>query len=75
MTFLILKSATMGSGTGCGLGEKLLASFLEQLVKSETRVDAVACLNGGVFLTTQDGPALGSLRALEARGARVIDPC
>ena len=70
MTFLYLNSDRIGNAEP-ELGRKLLQLFLEKLVASEVRVDFVACLNSGVFLTTGEGPALESLRALAARGAIV----
>ncbi len=70
MTFLYLNSDRIGQGDA-ELGRTLLVLFLQKLVASEVRVDFVACLNGAALLTTEDGPALDSLRALEARGATV----
>ncbi|HPC84055.1 MAG TPA: DsrE family protein [Thermoanaerobaculaceae bacterium] len=71
MTFLYLDSDRIGAGDD-ELGRKLLRIFLEKLVTSEVQVDFVACLNAGVFLTTEEGPALESLRALASRGATVM---
>ena len=70
MTFLYLCSDRVGSGDDT-LGRKLLQSFLEKLAAAEIQVDFVACLNGGVFLTTEGSEVLASLRALESRGARI----
>ena len=70
MTFLYLPSNTMGHGDDV-LGKKLLVSFLRSLAASEVKVDAVGCVNSGVFLTTEDGESLDALRALEAKGARI----
>ncbi len=70
MTFLFLNSDQIGHGPE-ELGRKLLNLFLEKLVHSEIRVDAVACLNRAIFLTTAEGPALESLKALAARGALI----
>lgn len=70
MTFLYLCADTMGSGDPA-LGRKLLAKFLAELAASDVRVDLVGCVNDGVRLTTSDGPALESLRALQKRGARI----
>lgn len=73
MTFLYLDSDRIGQGDE-ELGRKLLRIFLEKLVASEVKVDFVACLNTGSFLTTEEGPALESLRALAARGS-IITTC
>jgi len=70
MTFLYLNSDRMGSGDD-SLGRRLLALFLEKLAASEVRVDFVGCVNGAVALTTEGSAGLDSLRALEARGARI----
>jgi intracellular sulfur oxidation DsrE/DsrF family protein len=71
MTFLFLTSDQMGSGPDPALGRKLLATFLEKLAASDTSIDVVGCVNGAVFLTTEGSTVLASLRALEAKGARV----
>lgn len=73
MTLLYLNSDRIGAAEP-ELGQKLLRLFLEKLVASEVKVDFVACLNGGVFLTTEEGPALESLRALAERGT-VVTTC
>ncbi|MCU0290717.1 MAG: hypothetical protein MUF10_01815 [Thermoanaerobaculaceae bacterium] len=73
MTFLYLNDDRIGAAEG-ELGAKLLRLFLEKLVASEVKVDFVACLNRGVLLTTEEGPALESLRALAARGA-IVTTC
>ncbi len=70
MTFLYLNSDRIGQGDA-ELGRRLLTIFLQKLVASEVKVDFVACLNGAALLTTEDGPALESLRALAERGATV----
>lgn len=73
MTFLYLNSDRIGAAEP-ELGRKLLRLFLEKLVASEVMVDFVACLNAGVFLATEEGPALDCLRALAERGA-VVTTC
>jgi selenium metabolism protein YedF len=70
LTVLYLSSDHMGAGDE-DLGRRLLRLFLEKLAASEVPVDFVACLNGGIFLTTDGSEVLASLRALEARGARI----
>ena len=49
-----------------------MENFLEKLVESDVPADAVVCVNSGILLTTREGPALDSLRALERKGARVM---
>ena len=70
MTFLYLKSNTMGSGDP-ELGKKLLNAFLKKLAESEIAIDVVGCVNSGIFLTTEPGEALESLMKLQTRGARI----
>ncbi len=70
MTLLYLASDQMGQGDPA-LGRKLLATYLEKLAASEVQIDLVGCLNDGVRLTSEGSPVLESLKALEARGARI----
>ncbi|HNR38636.1 MAG TPA: sulfurtransferase-like selenium metabolism protein YedF [Acidobacteriota bacterium] len=70
MQVLYLNSDQMGAGDA-ELGRKLLQGFLKKIVDSEIPLDFVVCVNSGVFLTTADGEALESIRALESRGAKV----
>jgi selenium metabolism protein YedF len=70
MTFLYLNSNMMGTGDPV-LGRKLLAAFLDELARSDVRVDLVGCVNDGIRLTTEGSTVLESLRVLEARGARI----
>jgi hypothetical protein len=71
MNVLYLNSDQMGQGDP-ELGRKLLLIFLEKLAASDTRIDAVGCVNGAIRLTTEEGPALASLQTLAARGARIL---
>lgn len=71
MNFLYLNSDKMGEGDP-DLGRKLLAIFLEKLAASDVPVEVVGCVNSGIFLTTTESPALASLQALAARGARIV---
>lgn len=71
MNFLYLNSDKMGEGDP-ELGRRLLVIFLEKLAESNVTVDVVGCVNDGIRLTTEDGPALPHLQALAARGARVV---
>ena len=70
MTFLYLNADAMGRGNK-KLGRKLLVTFLEKLAASDVQIDLVGCVNGAVRLTTRPGPALESLEALAAKGARI----
>lgn len=70
MTFLYLSSDQMGVGDAA-LGRKLLVAFLRELHASGTKVDVIGCVNAGVFLTTEDGPAAELLAAFAERGTRV----
>ena len=70
MTFLYLSSDQMGSGDA-ELGRKLLVAFLRQLHDAGTTVDVIGCVNHGVFLTTEEGPAAKILESFAERGTRV----
>ncbi len=70
MTFLYLNSDQMGHGDA-ELGRKLLQSFLQELAKSDVKVDIIGCVNSGIHLTTRSGKALESLKALEKKGAQI----
>ncbi|MEP0773659.1 MAG: DsrE family protein [Acidobacteriota bacterium] len=70
MTLVFLNSDRIGNGEP-ELGRKLLQLFLDRLVASDVKVDAVVCLHRAVLLTTEDNPALASLKALAARGALI----
>lgn len=71
MNVLYLNSDKMGEGDN-ELGRKLLLIFLEKLAASDARIDAVGCVNGGIRLTTEEGPALASLQTLAGRGTRIL---
>lgn len=70
MTFLYLSSDQMGQGDEA-LGRRLLVAFLRQLLDSGAAIDVIGCVNRGVFLTTEDGPAAEILAAFAERGTRV----
>jgi intracellular sulfur oxidation DsrE/DsrF family protein len=70
VTFLYLNAETTGRGNR-KLGRRLLVAFLEKLAASDVQIDLVGCVNGAVRLTTKSGPALESLEALAAKGARI----
>ena len=71
MTFLYLNADRMGQGDPA-LGRKLLISFLTEIAKSDVEVDAVGCVNDGILLSTEEGPALEALKTIEAKGARIM---
>ncbi|MCK4548183.1 MAG: sulfurtransferase-like selenium metabolism protein YedF [Candidatus Eisenbacteria sp.] len=70
MTFLYLNSDKMGQGDP-ELGNKLMGIFLEELAKSDLRIDLIGCVNSGMNLTTKGSGVISSLRELEKRGARI----
>ena len=70
MTFLYLSSDQMGQGDEI-LGRKLMKVFLEKLAASDTSIDVVGCVNGGVRLTTEGSEVIESLEVFQARGARI----
>ncbi len=60
----------MGEGDA-QLGRKLLAVFLQKLSESNTHIDVIGCVNSGVYLTTEGSQVIGSMRKLEAKGAKI----
>ena len=74
MTFLYLNSDQMGHGDE-ELGRMLLTSFLDKLSSADIHIDAVGCVNSAINLTTQKGPVLEVLNALEEKGATIVSCC
>lgn len=70
MTMLLLTSDRLGEGDE-PLGKKLMKNFLAQVAEQGTPVDRVALLNRAVYLACEGSEVLESLRAIEARGAKV----
>jgi len=70
MTFLYLNSDQMGSGDEV-LGKKLLKSFLNELVKSETQIDLIGFVNSAVSLTTEGSEVIELLQQFEQKGAQI----
>ena len=70
MTFLYLNSDKMGEGDP-ELGRKLMISFLQELEKSNVRVDMIGAVNSGINLTTQEGQALLIFKRMEQKGAKI----
>lgn len=73
MRVLLLNSNTVGQGNS-ELGEKLMVSFLNQIVLNKTKIDAVFCVNSGVLLTTSNLNTIPLLKIIEKQGA-VISSC
>jgi selenium metabolism protein YedF len=70
MVFLYLNSDKMGQGEP-ELGKKLMGAFLRELANSDVVIDGIGCVNSGIHLTTEGSEAIASLRALEAKGAKI----
>ena len=70
MTFLYLNSNQMGSGDPI-LGKKLLKSFLYEMAKSDTVIDVIGFVNSAVNLTIEGSEVIDSIKALEAKGAKI----
>ncbi|BCX80007.1 sulfurtransferase-like selenium metabolism protein YedF [Campylobacter sp. 19-13652] len=55
------------------VGLSLLAKLLSSFALLSEHIEAVACVNNGVFVsTTRSHPALASLKELEQKGVRII---
>jgi selenium metabolism protein YedF len=67
---LIIGSSQLGDGEP-DLGEKLMDSFLGQLLESGTVPGRIICMNTGIFLTTEGSPVLEKLQRLAAAGAAI----
>jgi selenium metabolism protein YedF len=67
---LILGSSQLGDGEP-DLGEKLMASFLGQLLEVGTVPGKIICMNTGIFLTTRGSPVLETMRKLADAGAAI----
>ena len=66
-----ISSDSMGRGDE-QLGKVLMRSYLHTLTEVEPCPDALVFFNGAVRLGTDDSPALDDLRAIEARGAKLL---
>jgi selenium metabolism protein YedF len=66
-----ISSDSMGRGDE-ELGMVLMRSYLHTLTEVEPRPDVVVFFNNGVRLGVDDSPALGDLRAIAARGTRLL---
>jgi selenium metabolism protein YedF len=68
---LVLGSNMLGSGEP-DLGEKLLRSFLNMLLESESQPARIICMNSGIFLTTEGSPVLEILGEFQGQGSEVL---
>jgi len=73
MNLLYINSSTLGQGDE-NLGNKLMVSFLKSLIKNNTRIHAVFCVNSGAFLTCQNPETIALFKELNQKGA-VISTC
>jgi len=69
--FLMLNSSRMGRGEPV-LGEKLMKSFLTVLFESGSIPAKIACLNSGIFLTTEGSPVAHILKDFEDNGSEIL---
>lgn len=60
----------MGQGD-LALGQKLLRSFLNELAKSNVKIDFIGCVNSGINLTTKGSEVIDALEILQQKGARI----
>ncbi len=73
MKLLYLNSDKLGQGDR-ELGEKLLISYLKNLISHNIRIHAVFCVNSAAFLTTVNKEAIDNFKEMNAKGA-VISTC
>ncbi len=70
MTFLYLNSDKMGEGDP-ELGKKLMKLFLNELAKSNEKIDMIGCVNSAINLTTKGSEVIDALKILQQKGARI----
>ncbi len=68
---LLLRSSMLGEGEP-DLGEKLLRSFLSQLLESGNLPARIICMNSGIFLTTPGSPVRELMEKFVAQGCEVL---
>ncbi len=68
---LMLKSSTIGDGEP-DLGEKLMKSFLSQLIESGEIPAKIICLSSGIFLTTEGSYLFDILQQHEKQGTEIL---
>lgn len=69
---LVIRSAVLGDGEP-DLGEKLIHSFLSQLLESGEIPARIICMSSGIFLTTtEEAPALEILKHFAKAGTEIF---
>jgi selenium metabolism protein YedF len=68
---IAISSDAMGRGDE-ELGKVLMRGYLHTLIDIEPRPDTIIFFNSGVRLAVADSPALDDLRAIAARGTRLL---
>jgi len=69
---LLITSRTIGKGGSEQLGALLMQMFLHALNGQTARPETIIFMNEGVWLVTDDSPALEDLRRLEADGVEIL---
>lgn len=67
----VLAAETMGRGDA-ELGSVLIRAFMHTLTEASRRPDVLVMLNAGVKLAAQGSPVADDLKALEAKGTRIL---
>ena len=60
----------MGQGNP-ELGRELMFIFLNELSRSNIKIDLIGCVNSGINLTTKGSEVLDVLKELEKKGAKI----
>lgn len=68
---LLIKSSMLGDGEPV-LGEKLLGSFLTQLLESGSTPARIICMNTGIFLTTEGSSMQDLMNRFESQGSEIL---
>jgi selenium metabolism protein YedF len=68
---VLVKSSGFGEGEP-DLGEKLLKSFMQMLLESESTPDRMIFMNSGIFLTTQGSPIVDLIKRFENKGSEIL---
>jgi len=68
---ILIKTNRFGVGED-ELGEALMKSFVFALTELESAISHMIFMNSGVYLTTEGSPVLDHLRALAAKGVRIL---
>jgi selenium metabolism protein YedF len=67
---LVVKSNVFGEGEP-DLGEKLLVSFLREIIESDKIPEKIIFMKSGIFLTTENSPIIDILMKLQERGSEI----